>query len=113
MPGHRASYASMHDCAAAVVATHGLAGLRRRRSRRHALRAPVRLAALDDGGAARASLSSTAPWPPPDDVPSSPCAPRFLRRYRGLLPNMAKAVPSLSISYVVFENVKRLLSPTP
>ena len=32
MPGHRASYASMHDCAVAVVATHGLAGLRRRRS---------------------------------------------------------------------------------
>ena len=27
--------------------------------------------------------------------------------YRGLLPNMLKAVPSLSITYVIFENVKR------
>ena len=28
---------------------------------------------------------------------------------RGLLPNMLKAVPSLSISYVVFENMKFML----
>lgn len=31
--------------------------------------------------------------------------------FRGLGPNLLKAVPSLSISYVVFENVKRLLAP--
>ena len=30
--------------------------------------------------------------------------------YRGLRPNMMKAVPSISLSYVVFENVKRLLA---
>lgn len=29
--------------------------------------------------------------------------------YRGLLPNMMKAVPSLSLSYVVYEQSKRLL----
>ena len=35
----------------------------------------------------------------------------FRGLYRGIVPNLLKAVPSLSISYVVFENVKRLLAP--
>jgi solute carrier family 25 phosphate transporter 23/24/25/41 len=34
-----------------------------------------------------------------------------LALFRGLGPNLLKAVPSISISYVVFENVKRLLAP--
>ena len=29
--------------------------------------------------------------------------------YRGIVPNMLKAVPAISISYVVFENTKSLL----
>ena len=29
--------------------------------------------------------------------------------YRGIVPNLLKAVPSISISYVVFENVKSSL----
>ena len=33
--------------------------------------------------------------------------------YRGLVPNMLKAVPSLSLSYVVFEHAKRALTPLP
>ena len=30
--------------------------------------------------------------------------------YRGIVPNLLKAVPSISISYVVFEHSKRLLA---
>ena len=30
--------------------------------------------------------------------------------YSGIVPNMLKAVPSISISYVIFEHVKRRLS---
>lgn len=30
--------------------------------------------------------------------------------YSGILPNMLKAVPSISISYVIFEKVKHFLS---
>ena len=29
--------------------------------------------------------------------------------YRGLLPNIIKAVPAVSISYVVYENTKKFL----
>jgi solute carrier family 25 phosphate transporter 23/24/25/41 len=31
--------------------------------------------------------------------------------YRGLLPNIIKVVPEVSLSYVVYEHMKRLLSP--
>ena len=31
--------------------------------------------------------------------------------YRGLRPNMLKAVPSIAVSYVIFEKMKRLLGP--
>ena len=39
---------------------------------------------------------------------ASPCAVRGL--YRGIVPNLLKAVPSISISYVVFENAKAALT---
>jgi solute carrier family 25 phosphate transporter 23/24/25/41 len=31
--------------------------------------------------------------------------------YRGLLPNIIKVVPAVSLSYVVYEHMKRLLVP--
>ena len=34
----------------------------------------------------------------------------FKGLYRGIVPNLLKAVPSISISYVVFENVKAALT---
>ena len=58
-------------------------------------------------------LASSRPRPLPllrPDLPR-PLAVAFTRQglYRGIVPNLLKAVPSISISYVVFENTKAAL----
>lgn len=36
----------------------------------------------------------------------------FLGLYRGIAPNFMKVIPAVSISYVVYENMKRVLGVT-